>query len=317
MTRAAVTGAGGFVGTNLVQRLLADGLDVAAIVRPGSDLWRLDGIDACIRETDISDASAVAETFADLRPVWIFHLAAHGAYSWQQDDDAIIATNVLGTANVVRAALDTGCEALVFGGTSSEYGPLDYAPAEDEPVNPTTTYGLTKAFGTLYCSLVAREQSAPISVLRLYSAYGPFEDPRRLVPRLVSEALDGGLPQLASPEAAHDFVYVDDVCDAFVRAAECAASPAGQVYNIGSGTQTTLRELVHFVTDRFEVGVEPRWSSMGDRPWDTAYWCADAAKAGRELDWRATTSLADGIDRFASWLSSDPERRRRYAGSAA
>src|SRR5437899_2182523 len=151
MTRALVTGATGFVGANLTRRLLAAGWEVDVAERPGSDAWRLEGLQDAVRihRVDLTEAEAVERVVAAARPSSVFHLAAHGGYSWQTDAERILATNVLGTLNVLQASLAHGCEAFVNTGSSSEYGFKDHAPVEDELPEPNSVYAVAKAAATL------------------------------------------------------------------------------------------------------------------------------------------------------------------------
>jgi dolichol-phosphate mannosyltransferase len=148
--------------------------------------------------------------------------------------------------------------------------------------------------------------------LRLYSVYGPWEEPQRLIPRLVVCALDGRYPPLADPATARDFVYVADVCDAFVRAANAADVAADAVINIGSSRQTTLAELVALAKRTFKIEREPAWASTPPRPWDTNVWVADARLAEQALGWRARTTLESGLMQTAEWLRADPGITDRY-----
>jgi dolichol-phosphate mannosyltransferase len=273
---------------------LADGHDVTALVRPGGDAWRLD---APAVEVDLRDAAAVAAAFRAARPERVFHLAARGGYSWQADARPILASTVLGTAAVLDAAAEAGAERVVHAGSSSEYGPKDHAPGEDEPLAPDSVYGVGKAAATMLC----RTAPVPTVTLRLYSVYGPWEDPRRFVPTLVEHALRGELPPLVDPATARDFVYVDDAVEAFVRAAGADVA-AGAVYNVGTGVQTTIGEAVETARRVFDVAAEPRWGSMPSRSWDTSVWVADASRARAELGWTAATTFADGLRRTADWL---------------
>jgi nucleoside-diphosphate-sugar epimerase len=118
--RALVTGAAGFVGANLVRRLLADGYEVKALVRAGTDRWRLDELSADLEvaEVDLRDGEAVATAVAGARPEAVFHLATRGAYSWQIDAREIIEANVLGTSNILEASRQAGVRALVNTGSS-------------------------------------------------------------------------------------------------------------------------------------------------------------------------------------------------------
>ena len=320
-SRSLVTGAAGFIGAALAHRLVARGDAVALLVGPGSDLWRLASLrdDAAIVEVDLRDADAVALAVAAARPERVFHLAAHGAYSWQRSLPRMIETNVAGFAHVAQAALDAGANALVSAGSSSEYGLKDHAPPEHELPAPNSAYAVTKASATLLGGWLAREHGATITTLRLYSAYGPWEEPRRLMPALVAAGLERRLPPLADPAIARDFVYVEDVIDAFLLAAERARPGAGAVYNVGSGRQTTLRELAEVARRAFAIDEQPAWAAFPAREWDTDVWVADARRAEAELGWRARTPLGAGLSAFAQWMEQQPpavaERYRAAVGA--
>jgi dolichol-phosphate mannosyltransferase len=285
---------------------------VAALVRPAGDPWRLDGVDVRRLELDLRDAPAVERAFRELAPDRVYHLAAHGAYSWQADPRPVLESTLLGTAAVLHAAVRTGVGVLVHAGSSSEYGLKDHAPTEDEPLEPGSVYAVGKAAATLLCGQVARERGLRAVTLRLYSVYGPWEDPRRFVPTLVARALAGELPPLVEPETARDFVHVDDAVDAFLLAAAADVAP-GAVFNIGSGVQTTIRDAVETARRVFDVAAEPSWGSMQARSWDTSVWVADAGRARAELGWSAATPLDEGFRRTAAWLRESGLLEGRYA----
>lgn len=301
MSRAIVTGAGGFIGANLVRRLMADGDDVVAFVRPGADEWRLADIDVAQIEVDLRDGDAVARAVGSVAPTRVFHLAAHGAYSWQRDAREMIAVNVAGTSALLDALAGRGDAVVVHAGTSSEYGFKDSPPAEDALLEPNSRYAVTKAAATHLCALA----HVPTATLRLYSAYGPWEDRRRLVPQLVEHAMSGSLPPLVSDAIARDFVFVDDVCEAFVLAASRLEAGADVgVLNVGAGRQVPLRELVAIAREVWGVRVEPAWGSMEARDWDTTSWCSDPSAAAERLGWSAVTPLDEGLRLTGDWLQT-------------
>jgi nucleoside-diphosphate-sugar epimerase len=319
-TRSLVTGAAGFIGAALARRLVARGDTVTALAGPGSDPWRLDQLrdDAHVLEVDLRDADAVARTVQAARPEVVFHLAAHGAYSWQRSLHRMIDTNVTGLANLAEATFDAGARALVNAGSSSEYGLKDHAPPEDELPEPNSAYAVTKASATLLCGWVARTRGAAVTTLRLYSAYGPWEEPRRLMPALVAHGIDRRLPPLADPAIARDFVYVEDVIDAFLLAAEGAVPGEGAVYNVGSGVQTTLRELAETARRVYGIEEEPAWAAFPARDWDTDVWVADARRTDAELGWQARTPLDAGLAAFAHWMEEQPQPiAERYRAAVA
>ena len=316
VSRAIVTGGAGFVAANLIRRLLQDGHDVIATVRPQSDTWRIDGLGSeidCV-ELDITDPERVAGIVGRVKPDTIFHLASHGAYSWQHERRRIFDTNIGGTMNILDAAVGHDVGTVVMAGSSSEYGFKDHSPAETEALEPNSDYALAKAAATLLGGHIGRSESVNVVTLRLYSAYGPWEEPSRLVPRLIANALSGHLPPLVDPDIARDFVFTADVVDGFIRAAEHAATATDRVYNLGSGRQTTLREIVETTRRLFAVREEPVWNTMARRTWDTKVWVADPARIRTELGWEASTSLEQGLVSTAEWLEkTEADIRERYA----
>lgn len=315
--RVLVTGASGFVGANLARRLIAEGHEVRLLLRPNHNPWRLAGLDpALFVMADLGDAGAVLQAVTSTRPEWIFHLAAHGAYASQRGWSEMLETNVTGTVNLVHAGLEAGVDSFVNTGSSSEYGFKDHAPPEDDVVEPNSDYAVTKATATLYCAFMARAHGARIRTLRLYSVYGPWEEPTRLVPTLIVQGLRGRLPPLADPTVARDFVHVDDVCDAYLATAADAGAPNDAVFNVGTGVQTDLASVVALARRLLGVTKEPAWGSMANRSWDTACWVADSARIRHDLGWTPRHSLESGLEATIAWLRSDPALLARYEGVA-
>jgi nucleoside-diphosphate-sugar epimerase len=312
--KALVTGAGGFVGANLATRLAEAGHEVVAWVRPESPTWRLDHLEdeLDISPVDLLDKDAIEVGVKSARPDWIFHLAAHGAYSWQRDAERIMQTNLVSTVRLLAACQRHGFDAFVNAGSSSEYGFQDHAPREDELPEPNSDYASMKAAATLHCGFVGRRDDVHVVTLRLYSVYGPWEEPGRLMPTLVARGLEGHLPPLVSPDTPRDFVSVRDAERAFVLAAEHTDIARGSVFNIGSGRQTTLREVVE--VSRAEMGIEeePRWGTEPQRSWDAAVWVSDSSKAREQLGWMAEDDLPTGFARLANWLREHPSHWERY-----
>lgn len=313
MKRVLITGASGFVGANLARRSLAEGHEVHLLLRPQHSLWRIEGIRPHVRihPTGLADAGPLAALVAGIRPDWVFHLAAHGAYPSQTDAREMMRTNVLGTMNLVEACLKTGFDAFVNAGSSSEYGFKDHAPGEDETLEPNSDYAVTKASATLYCRHVARQHRVPLSTLRLYSVYGPYEEPSRLLPTLIVRGLNGELPRLVNPDIARDYVQVDDVCGAFISAAEGKCEP-GAVFNVGTGAQTSIRQVVEVARRMLDLAVEPQWGSMPDRSWDSAVWVADHRRITKALGWKPTHSFEEGFRAMLDWFRIHPRVLDHY-----
>jgi nucleoside-diphosphate-sugar epimerase len=303
--RTLVTGAAGFIGANLARRLADEGQDVHLVVRPGSDPWRLEGLGGhvALHEVDLTDADAVGRLVRTVAPEVVFHTAAHGAYPAQSDVRRMLAVNVHGTVNLLLACVEHGFRSFVHTGSSSEYGFKDHPPLETDHLEPNSDYAVTKAAATLYCRLVAATRDANVTTLRLYSAYGPWEEPTRLVPTLVTRGLARGFPDLVDPRVARDYVYVDDVVEACLAAASAAT---GGIYNVGTGVQTTLGEAVTAAQDVMSIPGAPRWGTMQGRPWDTHVWISEPTLIEQTLGWRARVGFAEGLRRTVEWLRDTP-----------
>ncbi|MBI2505919.1 MAG: SDR family NAD(P)-dependent oxidoreductase [Candidatus Latescibacteria bacterium] len=302
--RVLITGATGFVGANLARRLLREGCQVHLLVRQGHAAWRLQGIRQQVRlhQVELTDRTGLDRLIEQIRPEWIFHLAAYGAYSWQTDVQRMIQTNVADTANLVEACARVGFAAFVNTGSSSEYGAKDHPPAEDEALEPNSHYACTKAAATLLCRYRAQSQNLHLPTLRLYSVYGPYEDPGRLFPALIRKGLQGELPPLVSPDTMRDYVYVEDVCEAYLMAASRPGQAPGAIYNVGTGAQTSMRQLVELARKALGIAVEPHWGSMPARIWDTSTWVADNRQIREALGWEPRTPLAEGFSRTVEWF---------------
>jgi UDP-glucose 4-epimerase len=314
MKRVVITGATGFVGANLARRALCDGHQVHLLVRPEHPAWRIAGIrdEVTVHAVALEDREAVAKAIRAIRPEWAFHLAAHGAYSWQSDVPRIVQTNVMGTINLVDACVEAGVETVVNTGSSSEYGYKDHAPAETEALEPNSAYAVTKAAATMFCRFTAGSRGVRIPTLRLYSVFGPYEEPNRLVPALIVRGLEGRLPRLANPDIARDYVYVDDVTDAYMLVAGAPLLEPGAVYNVGTGVQTTLRDIVDASRRLLGVSTEPSWGSFPDRKWDTTIWRADVTRIGKELGWTPRHDMEGGLRETIAWFRAEGGLRASY-----
>jgi nucleoside-diphosphate-sugar epimerase len=216
-----------------------------------------------------------------------------------------VQTNVLGTIDLLRSCVEAGVESFINTGSSSEYGYKDHAPLEDEWLEPNSDYSLTKAFATMHCRMVAASNDISIATLRLYSVYGPYEDPGRFLPTLIRFGLEGGLPPLVDPDVARDYVSVEDVCRAYrLAAARPQSGERGAIYNVGTGRQTSVRQAVEVARRILGVVQEPVWGSMPNRRWDTHTWVAHVEKIGRELGWRPADTFESGFLRMVEWARS-------------
>jgi nucleoside-diphosphate-sugar epimerase len=307
MKRVVLTGATGFVGANLAEKLVEDGHEVHILLRNGYKGWRIEHLLSHLQphEVNLLDSDRLGTEIQRIRPDWIFHLATYGAYSWQDNSAQAIHTNYLGTVNLIEACLRTGFEVLINTGSSSEYGSKDHAPPEDEYLEPNSFYAATKAAATIFCRYLAQRHKSPIFTLRLYSVYGAFEEPQRLIPQVILKGSKGEFPPLADPDIARDFIITEDVVRAYLFIAASATSlPPGDVFNVGTGRQTTIKDVIEIAKDVLNIKTEPVWNSMPNRTWDSTTWVANNDKLCG-LGWKPEYEFRAGFSETVGWFQQN------------
>lgn len=306
--RTLVTGATGFVGACLTRRLLELGHEIHILVRQTSDRWRISGIASHIvqHDVDLRDAHAVEQAVASIRPDRIFHLATYGGFSFQKNVDAIYAANFQGTVNLVHACEKVGFDSFIHTGSSSEYGMKAEPMKEHDLLEPLGDYAVSKAAATLFCRSEALQKGLPIATLRIFSPYGPWDDPQRLIPYVIASALNKINPELSSPGSVRDYIFIEDVLDAYLAVMEAGIIP-GEVCNVGSGRQTGIGDVVDRIVGILDNGVLPKWGmTLPGRP-EPAVWVADTNRMKTRFNWEAATSLDDGLLQTIAWMRENPD----------
>ncbi|WP_018900902.1 NAD-dependent epimerase/dehydratase family protein [Rhizobium sp. 2MFCol3.1] len=300
-----VTGASGFVGANLFHLIAKYRSDVFAVVQREKN-WRLQDVpNHQIAAVDLNDENAVKNLIDGTTPKTVFNCVAYGAYSFEKDASLIYETNFLSTTRMVAMLANRPFSAFVHAGSSSEYGNNCAGPREEDPCAPNSDYAVSKVAVSNYLNYMGKHKHFPCVNLRLYSVYGPLEDTSRLMPSLVREASAGHWPPLVDPRTSRDFVYVEDVCIAFILAAtKMNPSLFGESINIGSGKKTTIADLVEIAKDAFSVPDSPAYNSMDARSWDLQNWFSNPEKADRAIGWRAEITLETGLKRLSEWMAT-------------
>lgn len=298
-----VFGASGFIGANIVNEIARYRSDVFAISHNPRTAWRLKLLEidfSQILYCDINYKSSVEAIFNVYRPQTIFNLSAYGAYSKQDNHWLTYQTNFMGTVNILEACNDIS--AYVHAGSSSEYGLNCNNPDELDTLMPNSHYAVSKISTSYLINYYGKFLEKPCLNLRLYSIYGPWEEPDRLVPRLIELGLNGTYPPLVSPDTSRDFVYITDCVHAFVLAAlNVRKEIAGNSYNIGTGIKTTLADLAGIIKSQFSIDSSPEWGNMTARNWDTKEWVGNYKRAFDDINWEPRVSLEAGLQLFADW----------------
>jgi len=304
--KALVTGGAGFIGSTLVDRLLADGHDVVVVddFSSGSRANLEQAGAAAVREVDIRD-EAVAQVVVDAAPEVVFHLAAQADVRVsvaRPTYDASI--NVIGLLNVLEGARQAGVRKVVFassGGTIyGEPDPSVLPIDESNPELPIAPYGVAKKVGTDYLRAYHAVHGLDWTSLALANVYGPRQDPHGEagVVAIFAGLLLEGKPctVFGTGEQTRDYVYVDDVVDAFARAADAGS---GELFNIGTGQETSVNELYAAMAAAAGVSDPPTYAPA--RPGELDRSCLDYGKAQRALGWSPQMPLAEGVKTTIDW----------------
>jgi nucleoside-diphosphate-sugar epimerase/glycosyltransferase involved in cell wall biosynthesis len=298
-----IFGSSGFVGSNLLNEILKYRKDCYGISHNPNSAWRLKKMkiqEENILHCDITYRNSVKNLFQKISPQTIFNLSAYGAYSKQSNTNLIYETNVLGTLNILEEL--SNISAYIHAGSSSEYGLNCTSPNEDSTLLPNSHYSISKISTSYLLYYFGKIKKLPCLNLRLYSIYGPWEEPDRLIPRLLEEGLKCQYPPLVNPNTTRDFVYIDDCINAFLLSANYMRDDIfGESINIGSGVKTSLKDLTNIVKEQFNIQNDPAWGTMNNRNWDTSEWYGNFSKANKLINWKPEIDLKSGFEKTTKW----------------
>ncbi len=298
MSRVLVTGASGFIGSSLWPRLVQEEDEVHCVSRHTHQETRVRWW-----QTDLTDPDEAAELVQRIRPDVIHHLAGLNVAS--KDLDAVLPVlrhNLVLTVNVLVAAVRANCELVLLAGSLEEPEPDELQPV------PTSSYAAAKHAAGAYARLLAAVHGLRAVDLRIFMVYGPGQRPPKVVPAVVMPLLRRESPQLTSGLRPFDWVYVEDVVDAFVAAGK-RPDLAGETIDIGSGDLVTVRALVEQIVETMESDVEPAFGAIPNRPLDERVRKADVERTGELLGWRAHTTLEEGLEATIAWCRREVQGR--------
>lgn len=315
--RILLTGATGFIGARIAERLHEHGHRLALLVR---DPKPTDRAAAIYRQCEmiVGDLQAPRRYAAAIRgfhPDTLLHAAWTGVAGADRNDPRQIA-NIAATADLLETTIAAGIESFIGLGSQAEYGPQNSKLDEQAPVEPTTLYGHSKHAACRVTESMCRLRQLRHAWLRVFSIYGPRDNPAWLIPSLIAKLNRGEVPELTKCEQIWDFLYIDDAADAAVAVLE-SASAAG-IYNLGSGQARPLRETVTLLRDIVRPGAELGIGRLPYRPDQVMHLEADMTRLRDATGWAPKTKLRRGLEETAQWFCQPPEKQpgQQQQGSA-
>lgn len=312
--KVLVTGAGGFIGSHLVETLIKKGCKVRAFVHYNSfNRWGwLDYVDKNIKDAieifagDVRDTNGVKESMKNIDIV--FHLAALIGipYSYHSPD-TYVDTNIKGTLNILQAAKECEVEKVIHTSTSEVYGTAKCIPiTEEHPINPQSPYAASKAGADFLALSFYRSFGLPISIVRPFNTYGPRQSARAIIPTIITQIKAGKKNiEVGSLFPKRDFTYVKSTVEGFIKAAESDKS-IGTVINIGSNFEISIKDLVLLIARLMDANVKISTDNKRIRPENSEVeeLLACNKKAKDLLIWEPRYTLEEGLQETIKWFSN-------------
>lgn len=314
-----ITGAGGFIGSHLTERLVRMGADVRAFVRYNSrnDPGFLHDLAPEIQSQieiiggDLRDSNAVQQAVEGMDLV--FHLGALIAipYSYQHPRE-VVETNVNGTLNVLLASREQGTPRLIHTSTSEVYGTAQRVPIDEaHPLQGQSPYSASKIGADKLAESFYRSYGLPVVTVRPFNTYGPRQSARAVIPTIITQALTQDVIHLGSLDTRRDFTYVADTVSGFIQAAQ-ADGVEGETYNLGTGSEVTIGELVEkvFAITGRPVQVHTDQQRLRPEKSEVMRLLSDNRLARQRLSWEPITTLEEGLQETVRWIEQHLYRYR-------
>jgi dTDP-glucose 4,6-dehydratase len=310
--KVLVTGAGGFIGSHLVEKLVSLKASVRAFVRYNSkgSCGFIDGFAPQTKEKlevvagDLRDPEAVRSACKDVD--FVFHLGALVAIPYSYVHPVEVAhTNVLGTLNVLCGARDARVKKLVHTSTSEVYGTAQYVPIDEKhPLCGQSPYSASKIGADQLAESFFRSFELPVAVVRPFNTYGPRQSARAVIPSVIMQVIAHGTVYIGATHPTRDLTYVEDTVDGFIRAAECPET-IGKVTNLGTGVEVSVRELIDKVSAIVGKEAKVVFDPARLRPArsEVERLVADTTRVRELTGWKPTVPLDEGLRRTVAWIS--------------
>ena len=300
--RCLVTGATGFIGSQLVEMLLGKGCQVSVIMRPTSNPWRIQEHKRSLHiiESDLAGVKNIKAQIVEFQPQVLLHIGWQGVDKKQRDDIGQV-SNMRDSLELFDVCLESGCQSIVGFGSQAEYGQTNKILIEDMPAYPDTLYGAAKLLTGLLGQRKFADLDVPFAWLRLTAAFGPKDDPSHLVPYVILALLRGESPALTHGRQKWDYLYIGDVLNAVW---DIIIHPnARGIFNLSSGRAIAVSQICEMIRDCINPHVPLNFGKV-PYPEDARILLeASNSRLHQATGWEPQISWVDGIEKTIAWYS--------------
>jgi len=297
-----ITGAAGFLGSNFVRFFVLQNTKVHILIKKNSDTWRIKDI---VHKTnchyvDLKDKNKLEKTIKKIKPKTIFHFAANGAYSYQDNPNSIKENILDGTINLLNECSKYKFTTFINTGSSSEYGFKNVKMKETDFLVPNSHYSMFKSAATLYCQNESLIKDLPIVTVRPFHVFGPYEEPSRLIPTILNNFIKNKKTKLVSPNISRDLIYIDDVINFYILISQ-KKNLRGKIFNLGFGKKISIKLIYDYLKKITNSQLINKWNSMNNRKWDQPVWYADMSYVKTKLKWSPKINYKKGLYKTYVW----------------
>ena len=305
MDNILITGASGFIGSNLIHNLLLKEKKISILIRKKSNLWRLKNVLPKLEKyvIDFEDQKSLKSIIKKIEPDIVFHLATYGTYPFQNNLEEMSKTNIIGSVNLMNVCAGIGnLKRFVNFGSSFEYAFNKNGIQETNSINPISPYAITKSAQSSFGKYFNENSILPIVTIKPFTAYGPYESPGRLVSDIMTSIVKKKILKLSSPLPRRDFIYIDDLINAIKKSSKIK-NIEGEIFNIGAGKAYSIKDIVLLASKITNKKIELSWGNKEkehsiEKQYNNF---ANIKKAEKLLDWKPKYSIQTGLLKTYRW----------------